>query len=187
MAIASTFSSRSWLPAWLRPGSLLTTIHLSGCNRVGMGSRALGRPIVHNAGRIEIGRDTVVRSVGSPVRLVATAAGKISIGDRVFLDVGTSIFSDTEVRIEDGVVVGPNVLICDRDEHGRTGEVVIERGARIGAGAKVIGPCRIGREARVLAGSVVRTDVADGAVAKGRGANGVDSAPPAATREAVTN
>src|SRR6185312_12064933 len=54
--------------------------------------------------------------------------------------------------------------ICDRDESGRVGEIVIKPYVRIGVGARVVGPCRIGRGATLLAGSVVRGDVAPGAV-----------------------
>jgi FkbH-like protein len=132
---------------------------------VGSGTRTFGRPLVHNEGRIEIGNDTTIRSLGTPVRLTATVTGAISIGNRAIIDVGAVLFSSASVRIADDVVLGPNVTVCDRDEEGRVGEIVIETGARIGAGARVIGPCHIGRDAMVPAGTVVRGHVADGAVA----------------------
>ncbi len=156
---------RGWfdLSRWLAP------LYLSSCNRVGSGTRTFGRPLVHNEGRIHVGRDAIVRSLGSPVRLTATARGAITIGDGVVIDVGTTLFSDSSLRIEDGVVLGPGVTVCDRDEDGRVGEIVIERGARVGAGARIIGPCRIGWGATVLAGSVVRADVARDAVVRPRG------------------
>jgi FkbH-like protein len=137
---------------------------LSGCNRVGKGTRTLGRPLVHNEGRIEIGSNTTIRSLGTPVRLTATVGGTISIGDDAIIDVGANLFSDGSVLIANEVVLGPNVTVCDRDENGRVGEIVIETRARIGAGARVIGPCHIGPDAIVLAGTVVRGHVAEGAV-----------------------
>jgi acetyltransferase-like isoleucine patch superfamily enzyme len=155
--------SRAW-SAWLDPTQLLAAIYLSACDRVGKGTRTLGRPLVHNEGRIEIGSNTTIRSLGTPVRLTATAAGTISIGDGALIDVGANVFSNGSVRIASEVVLGPNVMVCDRDEQGRVGEVVIEARARIGAGAHVIGPCHIGRDAIILAGTVVRGHVPEGAV-----------------------
>lgn len=157
---------RTWLGALLDPSQWLTPLYLSDCNRVGAGTRAMGRPLIYNQGRIDIGRDCVLRSFGSPVRLTTMAGGTISIGDRVIIDSSTRLFADKLVRIEDGVVLGPNVTVCDRDESGHVGEVVVEANARIGAGARLIGPCRIGRSAVVHAGSVARGQVADGAVVR---------------------
>jgi FkbH-like protein len=136
-------------------------LYLSGCDRVGPGAKTLGRPLVHNEGRIEIGRDVTLRSNGSPVRLTATESGTILLGAGVVIDVGAQVFSERSVRIEDGVVIGPHVVICDRDEQGRAGEILIESGARIGANARVIGPCRVGRGAIVLAGALVGGEVRD--------------------------
>ena len=51
----------------LDPSRWLGSLYLSACNRVGAGVRALGRPIIHNYGRIEIGRGVTLRSVSSPV------------------------------------------------------------------------------------------------------------------------
>ncbi|HEV3192167.1 MAG TPA: HAD-IIIC family phosphatase [Polyangiaceae bacterium] len=114
---------------------------------------------MRNEGRIEIGRRATLRSLGSPVRLVATSTGAISLGDGVLIDVGSHIFSARSVRIGDRSTIGPNVVISDRDENGVVGPIVIEDGVRLGVGVRVMGPCRIGRDATVLAGSVIRTDV----------------------------
>jgi FkbH-like protein len=149
---------------WLSPSRWLAPLFLSACDSVGAGTRTLGRPLVHNEGRIEVGRGVVVRSLGSPVRLTSTASGKLSVGDGALIDVGATLFSVSSIRIADGVVIGPHVLICDRGEDGRTGERVIEQDVRIGAGARVLGPGHVGRGAVVLAGAVVTGDVAPGAV-----------------------
>jgi FkbH-like protein len=150
------------------PVRWLGRLYLSACNRVGAGTHALGRPLVHNEGRIEIGRRVTLRSLGSPVRLVATRAGSIAIGDDVLIDAGTHVFSCRSVRIGDGVVIGPNVIVSDRDEGQVAGEIVVEPGVRVGAGARVIGPCRIGRGAVVPPGATVRSDVPAGAIAGGQ-------------------
>ena len=154
------------LPArrWFDSSRWLAPLYLSACNGVGTGTRTVGRPLVHNEGRIAIGRDTELRSLRSPIRLTATSSGTLSIGDRVFVDEGATLFSKASVRIEDGAIVGPNVVICDRDEDGRSGDIVIGPNARLEAGARVIGPALVGAGAVVLAGAVVRSDVPAGGV-----------------------
>jgi FkbH-like protein len=164
MANNSTSSRAALLRARLEPSSWMAKVHLSGCDRVGSGTRTIGRPLVYNEGRIDLGDRVTLRSLGSPVRLTASRTGSIVVGDDVTLDVGARVFSDVSVVIENGVVLGPNAVVCDRDENGRSGGIVVEEGARIGAGASVIGPARIGRGATVLAGAVVRGDVTPGSV-----------------------
>lgn len=132
--------------------TILGTLRLDGCTRVGSGARVFGRPLVHNEGRIDIGRDVTIHSESSLVRLTTTNAGTIIIGDHVTIEPGASIFSDGEVRIGDGVTIGPNVSISDRDEHGYTAEVVVERDARIGSGARLGPRCRVARETIVAPG-----------------------------------
>ncbi len=134
------------------------------CDRVDEGACVVGRPIVHNQGRIEIGRHVTLRSLGAPVRLVARPTGAITLGDDVLVEAGAHVHSERRVRIEDGVVIGAHAVISDRDERGTVGEVVIEAGAHIGTGARVLGPCRVGRAAHVMAGATVRVDVAPGSV-----------------------
>jgi FkbH-like protein len=166
---------------WLSPSRWLASFFLSACDRVGSGTETLGRPLVHNEGRIEIGRGVIVRSLGSPVRLTSTATGKLSVGDGALIDVGATLFSACSVRIGEGAVIGPHALVCDRDEDGHSGEIIIERDVRIGAGAHVVGACRIGRGAVVLAGSVVRGDVAPGTVVRPEGGSPASDRTPAET------
>jgi len=89
---------------------------------------------------------------------------QISIGDPVVMHPGVyivhgQVVADGLVEIHSGVVISPFVTIGLR-----AGEVrgpTIERGARIGTGAKVIGPVRVGAGAEIGAGAVVVDDVAD--------------------------
>jgi FkbH-like protein len=151
----------------------MTALHLCACSEVASGARALGRPLVHNEGRIDIGR-ALLRSLGSPVRLTATSTGAISIADDATIDAGATLYSESSVRVEQAAVIGPGALICDRDEQGRSGPLVIEREARIGAGARVLGAVRVGRGAVVTAGCTVTSDVLPGTVLEreGRGDGG---------------
>lgn len=120
---------------------------------MGRGVRMLGRPLVHNEGRIEIGCDVTIWSSAAPVRFTTTAAGTIVVGDRVTLEPGVVIFSDAEVRIEDDVVIGPNVTICDRDARGVARPVTIGAGARIGATAQITEGCVVPRGVVVAPGT----------------------------------
>jgi len=70
--------------------------------------------------------------------------------------------------------IGPRVWIAQQVTIGVTvtdetiiNRPVIEEGASIGAGAKVIGKVRVGRDATIGAGAVVTRDVPDGMVAVG--------------------
>jgi len=124
--------------------TLKTMVRLDGCDRIGRGTRVFGRPLVKNEGRIEIGETVTIHSNASPVRLTTTNAGTIAIGSGVTIEPGVAITSDAEVRIEDDVTIGPNVTICDRDERGSRA-IVVERGARIGANARLEAGCIVPR------------------------------------------
>jgi FkbH-like protein len=193
-------------PSWFTPRSLRDALdpmrwiggaYLSACNRVGPGVRVLGRPLVVNEGRIEIGAGVTLRSWGGPLRLVARPSGTIVVGARAVVDVGAHIYSEGSVTIGEGAVIGAHAIVSDRDENGAVAEIAIEAGARIGTGARVVGPCRVGRGARILPGVTVRGDVPDGAVvgelapisgpvAPANGANGYAKSV-AAPSEAHTN
>jgi FkbH-like protein len=160
---SSRLSPRSFLAA-LDPTRWLGGAYLSGCTRVGRGVRVLGRPLIVNEGRIEVGAGATLRSLGGPLRLVARPTGSIFIEEQAVIDVGAHIYAEKTVTIGKGAVIGAHVVISDRDEHGGVGDVVIEAGARIEARARVVGPCRIGRGARVLPGVTVYGDVPAGAV-----------------------
>jgi serine O-acetyltransferase len=95
---------------------------------------------------------------------------QISIGDPVIVHPGVyivhgQVVADGLVEIHSGVVISPFVTIGLRG--GNVKGPTIERGASIGTGAKVIGPVRVGAEAKIGAGAVVIDDVADGATVVG--------------------
>lgn len=72
--------------------------------------------------------------------------------------IGVIIHKDAVIGRE--VLISPGVVIGGRN--GLKGVPVIEDGAKIGAGAKVLGPIRIGAGALVGANAVVLHDVAPG-------------------------
>ncbi len=95
--------------------------------------------------------------------------------DVTFAYQGLGVIVHARAVIGDKVYVGPQVIIG-----GRSGiyEVpVIEDGALLGAGARILGPVRIGKGAQVAAAALVLKDVPDGVTVAG-----VPAAPIRSTR-----
>jgi UDP-2-acetamido-3-amino-2,3-dideoxy-glucuronate N-acetyltransferase len=114
-----------------------------------------------------------------------------NIGSHCYIDTGVRIGSKCKIQsgcliyrtavIGDGVFIGPGVKIINNKnpqaltDQGRKQtdadwtceSVTIEDGASIGAGAILMPGIRVGKRARVGAGSVVTKDVAAGAVVYG--------------------
>lgn len=80
-----------------------------------------------------------------------------------YLGLGTVVHRDAVIC--DDVLVGSNVTIGGRSGHNTL--PVIEAGAYIGTGARVLGPVRIGRNAVIGANAVVLNDVPANSVAVG--------------------
>ena len=100
---------------------------------------------------------------------LAIMTGQVFIGDTVVLHPGVfighgMIVIDGFVEIHRGVRIMPGVTIGLRE---RFRGPTIERDARIGTGAKVLGAITIGRGARIGANSVVLNDVPAGATVVG--------------------
>src|SRR5918912_37850 len=95
--------------------SALAQLYLRDCDHVGARARALGRPRVHNQGRIQIGADFTLNSTFSPAELVTAPGGEIEIGDGVGINYGTSIVARSRVRIGNGVSIGPYSILSDSE------------------------------------------------------------------------
>ncbi|GAA1856306.1 serine O-acetyltransferase [Myceligenerans crystallogenes] len=89
------------------------------------------------------------------------------IGRRLFIDHGTGVVIGAtaevgeDVTIYHGVTLGGRAMSAGK-RHPTLGDRVM-----VGAGAKVLGPVRVGADAKIGANAVVVTDVPDGAVAVG--------------------
>ncbi|MCU0802387.1 MAG: serine acetyltransferase, partial [Rhodobacteraceae bacterium] len=81
------------------------------------------------------------------------------------------------IVINHQAVIGPNALIFHQVTIGSNGRGVPVIGGHvdIGAGAKIIGPVRIGDHARIGANAVVTRDVPAGAVVVGNPARLLDA------------
>lgn len=80
-----------------------------------------------------------------------------------YLGLGTVVHR--QAIIGDNVIVGSNVTIGGRSGHAQL--PVIEAGAYVGTGARVLGPVRVGRNAVIGANAVVLHDVPANSVAVG--------------------
>jgi acetyltransferase-like isoleucine patch superfamily enzyme len=162
-------------------------VRLRAADVVGAHARTLGRPRIENLGRMELGRDVLLRSVNVPVELCTGPGGVLRIGDGARLNYGVSIAAQEEVSIGARARIGPYVMIVDSDFHDpyvrsrrpRPRPVVIEDDVWIGAKASVLRGVRIGRGAIVGTGAVVTRDVEPFAVVAGVPARVVDRLDPA--------
>jgi serine O-acetyltransferase len=125
----------------------------------------------HQRGKATPGlRGRVLRALGK----LRHAFWSAVTGSDIHLDAriaATAFFPHlTGVVIHQDAVVGERCMIMQQVTLGQTagpGAPVVGDGAYIGAGAKVLGPVRIGRGARIGANAVVLQDVPDGATAVG--------------------
>jgi len=95
---------------------------------------------------------TVTLGAGSVVFGLSSITADVTLGRHVLVNPGVTIAHDC--RIGDFVSIGPSGALA--------GGVVVEEGAELGVGARVMPRCRIGCHAFVGAGAVVTRDVAAG-------------------------
>lgn len=140
---------------------------LRRCDSVGKWTRLEGRVIVNNRGTIRVGERVKIRASHVPVELGALPGGVLEIGDRTFINSGTSICAQKSVVIGRGCAIGNYTLIMDSDFH-TPGDhtqwpvakpVVIEDDVWLAARVTVLKGVTIGRGAVVAAGAVVTKDV----------------------------
>lgn len=82
-----------------------------------------------------------------------------TIGRRVVIDHGTGIVIGETAEIGDDVMIYQGVTLGGTGKDIGKRHPTIESGVMIGAGAKVLGPITVGKNAKVAAGAVVVRDV----------------------------
>lgn len=131
------------------------------------------------------------------IREHATVGDHTSIGKGAFIDSGVTIGANCKLqnyallyrgcRLGDGVFIGPGVILTNdarprainfdgslkQNSDWHCGEVIIEDGASLGAGAIILPGIRIGRFALIGAGAVVTHDVPAHTLVWGNPARGV--------------
>jgi serine O-acetyltransferase len=104
------------------------------------------------------------------------------IGHRFFIDHGVGVVIGETTEIGDDVLLYQGVTLGGTSLSKGKRHPTLGNGVVVGAGAKVLGPIRLGEGARVGASSVVIKDVAPGEVVVGIPARPVDRRAPGAAR-----
>jgi acetyltransferase-like isoleucine patch superfamily enzyme len=168
---------------------------------IGKHVRCWGKPIIAKSpdsfisfgNNVRIGSDFLRAGIAlfSRCKIQAYSQAKISIGNNCALT-GTSITCrTTSIRIGDGTIIGPNVIIVDSDFHSiwppenRTysmgyendRSVVIGRNVWIGLNSIILKGVTIGDNSVIAAGSIVVKDIPANVVAAGNPASVIKSLP----------
>jgi acetyltransferase-like isoleucine patch superfamily enzyme len=105
----------------------------------------------------------------------------VRIGDRVTIKSGVQVWDQT--LIEDDVFIGPNVTFTNdkyprsKAEFNRSLQIVVKRGATIGAGAVILPGVIIGEDSFIGAGAIVTKNVGKGRLVFGNPARDIGQAP----------
>jgi acetyltransferase-like isoleucine patch superfamily enzyme len=123
-------------------------------------------PDLRGRGELLLGEKVRLRSHPTKVTLAVAEDGRLSIGDRAFLNYGVTVHAERSVTIGRDVRLADCVAVWDTDFHPveegaevRIAPVVIEDNAWVGRNAIVLPGVTIGRSAVVAAGAVVTSDV----------------------------
>ena len=81
------------------------------------------------------------------------------LGRRVFIDHGMGVVIGETAEVGDDVLLYHGATLGGRSSRGGKRHPTVENGVTIGAGARVLGPVRIGARARIGANAVVVKDV----------------------------
>lgn len=112
-------------------------------------------PYVHGPeSRLTLGENTGMPSV------VNTRSGDVTIGDNVITGIGSSLLTGMHEYKKRGAGRAPAVTDAGRD-------ILIKDGVWIGWNVTIVGPCEIGSNAVIAAGSVVVDDCEPGAIYAG--------------------
>ena len=160
--------------------AMLARLYLRHCTRVGSLTRTYGRPrIVNQGGAIIIGERVQVWSTTVRTELVALEGAMLEIGDRAFLNYGTSICATGQVRVGRDCMLGTYAMILDNDFHEiehrhirpKPRPVTLEDNVWLGNRVMVLPGVTIGHDAVIGAGSVVVKDIPPRSVAVGNPAH----------------
>lgn len=122
-------------------------------------------PVLHSEGTVSLGR-VALRGFQAPVELGATGGGRLTVGDRVFINQGATVTAALSIEVGDDCRIGDFTAIYDSDHHPveqgaevRRAPVTIGRNVWIARGATVLPGVTIGDHVVVAAGAVVTEDV----------------------------
>ena len=96
----------------------------------------------------------------------------VTIGNNVTVKNGVYLYDG--ITVQDDVFIGPNATFCNdkypksKNKDFELQQILIKKGASIGANATILPGVTIGENALVAAGAVVTKDVPDNVTAKGK-------------------
>jgi acetyltransferase-like isoleucine patch superfamily enzyme len=154
----------------LMPPRVRAAWYLRKAKKVGAWPGVGGHPVVE-AVDLEIGDRIKIWSTHR--RTLISGWGRIRIGDRVFINSGSMVFSVEEITIGNDVALSSEVYVTDTNSHGVEGRdpvvapVHIGDGCWVGTRAIILPGVTIGRRVLVAAGAVVARDVPDDSLVGG--------------------
>lgn len=89
------------------------------------------------------------------------------IGKGVFIDHGTGVVIGETAEIGDDCTIYQGVTLGGTGKHVGKRHPTLGKGVMVGAGAKILGPFRIGDNSKIAAGAVVLSEIPDNATAVG--------------------
>jgi acetyltransferase-like isoleucine patch superfamily enzyme len=178
---------------WFGPGSYWENVeavlrarwYLRNANYVGARVRVWGQPKIRNGGTIRIGNRTQLISHTWTLELSASSGATLDIGDRVFINYGSTLGATKLIRIGPRCAIGSHAIIIDNDFHTIDPErrydvpasapIIIEENVWLGARVIVLRGVTIGAHSVIGAGSVVTRNIPPRSVAVGLPARVVKS------------
>lgn len=138
-------------------------------------------PSLRILGSFTAGTRLKMRAVTLRSALSTSPEGELILGDRVFINQGTTIHAQRSIRIGDRVSIGDGVRIYDTGFHPvrpeqsvKTEPIVIEDDVWIAAGVTILPGVTIGRGSVIGTGAVVTRPVPAGSLVAGPAAVVID-------------
>lgn len=157
---------------------LAARLWLHGADHVGARVRCWGRPVVRNGGHLIVRSRVRLVSTVARTELATTVGGTLDIGERTFINYGSSIAASQRVTIGARCLLGTYTLIMDNNFHRLEPErrmespssapVVLEDNVWLGARVIVLPGVTVGTGSVIAAGSVVTRDVPPRRLAAGQ-------------------
>lgn len=139
--------------------------------------RVWGKLSVRNAGYMYVGNRAQIVSTITPTELLTAENGRLTIGERTYINYGCSIAAIDSVTIGPNCNIGTYVIIMDNQFHRLEPErrleipesepIVIEENVWLGARVIVMPGVTIGAGSAVGAGSIVTRNIPPRSVAVG--------------------
>jgi acetyltransferase-like isoleucine patch superfamily enzyme len=150
-------------------------VRIRGKARLPLSVRLIGRIHLRGDGDVEFGQGVTLLGDVVPIEFVSHKGARISIGDRTFINYGSSISAYKQVKIGCDCLLGHHTLILDNNEHGveqrevapTSAPVIIEDHVWIGSRVIILPGVFVGHHSVVGAGSVVTKDIPANCLAVG--------------------